>query len=275
MNLKTCSLSLLTLFIAGTALAQDEIYKRNGSVIEGKVIEVGAKTISYKKANNPDGPSYVIDKAQVAKIEYENGSKETFKDGRRPGPPMPPGFDRNDDEEDDSPVSNRKYGNNIIALSPMQLTDEGAGIGLSYERVLDKAKNYVSFYMPTAIAFKRFNDFNNNGDYSTLYLMPGIKFYPTGGKGVVRYGVGANIVFATGRDEYQVWQNGGIVSQWITEDFYKLGMIVNNSLNINPTEHLHLGLEFGLGFTYLDDRNSQFDDDSPLVQFGFKIGYRF
>src|SRR5687768_12781075 len=109
-------------------------------------------------------------------------------------------------QDDDAPSSRsaRNYGNNIISLSPMQLTDEGAGLGIIYERVLDKEKNYISFYLPTAIAFRRFDN-NGQDQHPTFYFMPGIKFYPTGGKGVVKYGLAANIVYATGKETYETY----------------------------------------------------------------------
>lgn len=276
MNLKTCILGLSALFIFSIAKAQDHIYKRNGDVIAGKVTEIGTKTISYKKANNTSGPNYVIDKMQVEKIEYENGTVETVSDEfRRPGMGMGANIG----------ASNKNYGNNVLALSPLQITDRGVGILVSYERVLDK-RNLLSFYMPVAIALTDFNNSNNNPSGSdnhnkSYYFMPGLKFYPTGGKGLIRYGLGINLAYVTGReDNYITVQTGtGSYNQWVTDDFYKFGMMISNSLNINPTEHLHLGLELSFGFSYLDNRNEGFDpsNDGPfnLAQFGFQIGYRF
>lgn len=278
MNLKTCLLGLSALLIISNASAQDEIRKRNGDVIEGKVIEIGTKTISYKKANNPDGPNYVIEKAQVEKITYENGTEESVNEDmgmRRPGHGMGVGTSMGS--------SNKHYGNNIIALSPMQVMDKGVGMMLSYERVLDKKRNFLSFYMPVAVAFTDFdNNTPNNNHNMAYYFMPGIKFYPTGGKGLIRYGIGANLTYLTGREErYDIIYTGtGSYGVWSTNDYYKFGMMISNSLNINPNEHLHLGLELSFGVSYIDDQNNGFDpggDDGPfnLAQFGFQIGYRF
>ena len=72
--------------------------------------------------------------------------------------------------------------------------------------------------------------------------------------------------------------SGGFVGvRTVDKDFYKLGMMITNSLNVNPTKRLHMGLELGLGFTYLDniDNNNFSDGPLNLVQFGFKVGYRF
>ena len=171
------------------------------------------------------------------------------------------------------------YGNNILSFSPLQVSDRGVGFGISYERVLDKNRNLVSFYLPVTAAL---NNFDNNGDYQTYYFMPGIKIYPTGGKGIIRYAVGPNITYATGKmaveEQLPLDPSGGFVGvRTVDKDFYKLGMMITNSLNVNPTKRLHKGLELGLGFTYLDniDNNNFSDGPLNLVQFGFKVGYRF
>src|SRR5690606_15203484 len=48
----------------------------------------------------------------------------------------------------DAPV----FGYNIISFAPIHLTNLGAGIGLQYERVLDR-KGYLSFQLPVIYTF--------------------------------------------------------------------------------------------------------------------------
>lgn len=174
--------------------------------------------------------------------------------------------------------SRNNYGDNIIAFSPLQLMDKGVGIALSYERALDR-KNFVSLYVPVSIALNDF-DQSTTSKHQTFYFMPGIKFYPTGGKGLIRYGIGPNITYATGSQEIALTEfvNGQYITRITDDHFYKLGMMINNSMNINPTSHLYLCLEFGFGFTYLEgtDSGQQLSQSAfNLVQFGFKAGYRF
>lgn len=72
---------LLLLFMIGMGihlLAQDEITFRNGDILVVKVMEVGTKDIVYKKAANPDGPSYSVEKEKVFMIKYKNGTKDVF-----------------------------------------------------------------------------------------------------------------------------------------------------------------------------------------------------
>lgn len=62
------------------AQAQDLIVKKDGSVIQAKVSEIGITEIKYKKWSNQDGPSYVVSKNEILAINYQNGEKETFED---------------------------------------------------------------------------------------------------------------------------------------------------------------------------------------------------
>lgn len=263
MNIKTLALFVSGLLIAGNTYAQDKLYKKNGDMLQVKVTEIGTRTVSYKKLNNENGPSYTIPKGDVARIEYENGSEDYFGEQER------------NTQKAKKPV---KYGNNIVSIIPMQLFSN-VGIGLSYERVLDKA-GIISFYMPVSIEFDgNTNSFNtpppaNGNTYPFYHIMPGIKFYPTGSKGIIRYSVGPNIAFTSGKTFDFTFVNNNITGQ-AEQTVTRLGIMITNGLNINPTAHIHMGLELGVGFTYMNKHDNIEQGTSPLAQFGFKIGYRF
>lgn len=59
--------------------AQDKIYKTNGDIIEVKVIAVEAEEITYKLFIDLNGPIYRIEKKQIIKVVYENGTSETYE----------------------------------------------------------------------------------------------------------------------------------------------------------------------------------------------------
>lgn len=61
-----------------SSYAQDKIHVKNGIIIEAKIQEIGAETISYKKFNNPTAGIFSIKKSDVRMIIYENGEKITF-----------------------------------------------------------------------------------------------------------------------------------------------------------------------------------------------------
>lgn len=184
-----------------------------------------------------------------------------------------------------SDATAKTYGNNIISLAPLQIT-EGIGIGLSYERILDK-DGIISFYIPFAVSFTGINSdpfVTNNGTTENnyrpaYYIMPGLKFYPTGSKGIVRYAVGPNFVYMKGeqyRNQLIYDDFGNVIGEdkgWRDQNTY--GILVNNSLNISPTEHLHLGVELGIGFSYINQVAGVNTDPIGLAQFNFNIGYRF
>lgn len=58
--------------------AQDHVLLRDGSEIQGKILEIGDKEVTYKTLDNPNGPVHLILKTEVFMITYENGSKELF-----------------------------------------------------------------------------------------------------------------------------------------------------------------------------------------------------
>ena len=249
MKIKILLIALTSILSMSSLLAQDKLYKKNGDMMDVKVTEVSSRLISYQKSGNTDGPTYKIEKGDVAKIVYANGTEDNFA-------PM-----RNENGR----KKETKYGNNIISVMPMQITSD-VGVGLAYERVIDK-DGILSFYLPVTIAFANNNTVDPitgvptntpTGSAPTYFIMPGLKFYPTGGKGVVRYAVGPNLAYITGErfanSEFVYDNNGNITGQipagWKSRT--ALGIMVTNSLNINPTAHLHLGLELGLGFTYFN-----------------------
>ena len=74
--------SIMCLFVVilftTTSYSQDVIFKRNGSQVKAKIIEIGTSEIKYKVPGNPDGPVYAIDKNSVNKIVYQNGREEVY-----------------------------------------------------------------------------------------------------------------------------------------------------------------------------------------------------
>ena len=60
---------------------QDIITKLDGSELQSKILEVGIDEIRYKDHSNLEGPVYVIRKAEVFMIKYQNGTKEVINQG--------------------------------------------------------------------------------------------------------------------------------------------------------------------------------------------------
>lgn len=281
MNLKFFAGTIALVSLGAAAKAQDKIYLRSGDVLEAKVKEVDNRVVVYKKYSNQDGPDYKIGRNEIEYIRYENGSEDRFSRSRE---------DREEAREARSNRSGNRpavnYGDNIISLAVVQMTNESpAGFGLHYERVLDK-RGIISLYLPVAFSIVH-EDFHNNSYYYDddqtdvfFYAYPGVKIYPTGSKRRISYGVGPSLALGWGRrdvyrDSYNplTGQYAGVERR--SEEVFKSGLMVNNSLNIQPTKNFYLGLELGLGFNYINNEDYYHSDDEPLVQFNFKLGYRF
>lgn len=69
---------LLSLFFLSTVLfAQDIIITTDGKKIEALVTKITETTVSYRKWNNANGPTYKMNVENIRKIRYENEKIET------------------------------------------------------------------------------------------------------------------------------------------------------------------------------------------------------
>lgn len=297
-------LCTLSIFISVIAQAQDRIYRKNGDVIESKIKEINIKTIVYKRFDNVDGPDYTISRTDVSKIIFQNGTEEKI-DTESPAantvitntaPATTVTSSAPAIEETVKPKS--AYGKNIISVAPLQMSNSSTfGIGLQYERVLDP-NAFLSFYLPAlyaSISKQYYNSSKSANDDALghmLWVYPGIKVYPGGSNRRVSYGVGPS--FAIGSGQVPVINsttstvtfydpNFGYYDKQVTTETasttskFLIGVMINNSINIQATKNIHIGTELGLGLPYnikASDRDDSFNE-TPLVQFNFNIGYRF
>jgi hypothetical protein len=288
MRLNAILLSVCAL-ISLTASAQDKIYKRNGDVINGKVKEVNQKSVSYKRQDNPDGPDYVINRSEVTKIQYQNGSEDYMSNS--------PHRDDRAPEHHSEPKPQIHYGGNIISAALINLNEHGYGVGLAYERSLDK-RGVISLYLPVNVCL---GGIGNDTYYDPLLsgnitsprrrtiwqFMPGAKFYPTGNQGKVRYAVGPQLVYETGTIEREQYLydptfpgNAGFYRRDDVK-IQKFGVMINNSVNMFPSRNLFIGIDFGIGIPYSWEEESLLTgqmeaagNESPMVQLNFRLGFR-
>ena len=77
----------LTLCIAFTAMqlwAGDLIVSTKSERIDAVIQEVSETEVRYKKANNPNGPTFVMKTGEVATIIYANGEVQAFEHAEQP-----------------------------------------------------------------------------------------------------------------------------------------------------------------------------------------------
>jgi len=58
--------------------AQDIIILKNSEKIEAQIIEVNSESVSYKKANYLDGPTFSVKITEISSIIYANGDVQAF-----------------------------------------------------------------------------------------------------------------------------------------------------------------------------------------------------
>lgn len=80
---------LAALCCALPAAAQDWIVRHDSARIEARVTEVSPAEVRYKRFSNPDGPTYVLPRGDIAAIRYANGEVEVFETPARVQTPAP------------------------------------------------------------------------------------------------------------------------------------------------------------------------------------------
>lgn len=167
---------------------------------------------------------------------------------------------------------------NILSFSPIQMTNESAvGLGLQYEYFPGK-KDVFSIYLPVAIAFYT-DEVAVETDRVFTYLYPGVKIYPGGSERRLTYSVGPSA--ALGFGNRYIWTDdlnapGSSIGYYSEGNMFKLGFVVNNGINVRPTDRLYVGAELGLGVMYYTNAGAENNEgNEPITQFQFKMGYRF
>lgn len=80
MTVKSLVCTAAMIAFSTMAFCQDVITKTDGSTIQVKVTDIEETVIKYKKFDNQEGPSYSVNKKDVTKITYSNGSVDKFSE---------------------------------------------------------------------------------------------------------------------------------------------------------------------------------------------------
>src|SRR5690606_9654320 len=156
----------------------------------------------------------------------------------------------------------------------------------------------ISVILPVAYSFSSDNNNysgSNNNRYSTMvWAYPGAEF-SVGSKseGKVSYAVGLSAILGSGqvKEDVYIYDPQTQTQRYTTikDNISLMGAMLHNSVNIQPSKHLYLGIELGLGIPYYIkesmDRNQAhqngysihipYRSNLPVAMFNFKIGYRF
>lgn len=124
--MKRLLILLVTLCSVVSAFAQDLITKTDGTDIKAKITEVNTDNVKYKRADNPNGPTYTINKSEILMIIYGNGMREIFNTGEAPAQPK-----REPSQQASAPVA-KTVRNDLFISDPALLET-----GLKYRHIKD------------------------------------------------------------------------------------------------------------------------------------------
>jgi hypothetical protein len=74
---------LMAFFFTANLFAQDVIVLTNAQRIDAIVLEIGINEVKYVKANNPNGPTFLVPKTDINCIIYANGDIDTFNEEKK------------------------------------------------------------------------------------------------------------------------------------------------------------------------------------------------
>jgi hypothetical protein len=136
----------LCMFITGISYAQDVITLRNGTEIEGKVIEIGPFELKYSTAANLQIQRSLA-KTDVFMIKYANGTKEIFEAESKPQAYQAPAapFSVADNKFDPDTSDFAKMRQKRFSGPRVGFTLLGNGTTTSYLDEINKRRNFVSF----------------------------------------------------------------------------------------------------------------------------------
>jgi hypothetical protein len=264
---------LLGVVSAASVCAQDIIVKKNGTEIKGKVTEVGIDKVTYKISSDLNGANFVIRKSELKQIEFGTGETVSM-------------INRNDPRIRKNPTNyDEAFGRSMLNFSPFKALDSGPGIGASYEILVDK-RQLIGVILPVSIIFPDSYGIgygSRSGGKSLVYLSPGVKIYPFGQRRVT-YAVGPNLFTGFGQIRSYETTYDPVTNNYTsgerTMNNFRLGVLVNNYINFQITQHFQITLNGGLGSRYVNRKDfggSTINRENIRVtgEFNFNLGFRF
>jgi hypothetical protein len=138
--------------VIGPDSCGDVITMKDGSIVTAKVVSVGPDEIKYKRCDNLSGPSYSVNKSEIASIRYANGVNETF--GQKVQTPKPSSNEIHNhyaDRDNDMATTNAKISKTFGILSVVFAVLCFACIGLSIFALMS-IESYLAIF-PLILSF--------------------------------------------------------------------------------------------------------------------------
>ncbi len=301
---------LLMMFLTSLAFSQDQLFKKDNTKLEVKILEINPTEIKYKLFSYQDGPLIIVNKSEVAMIIYQNGVHEVIT---TPTPtivvtqPMYTDmYDYRDKKRKDAANEKKeKYKaltvhKNVVGINAFEFAN--GGIGLSYLREFTP---YLSVYTPIYIGFAQpilnqtthtsFN-YGTISNYTfnrkTIEVGLGVNIQTSGERAVSHF-IGPLISMAQYTGNYNLSQNTSYYGSpnpnpYNTKSFVlnRTSLMINNGLlfRINPRFNIIANIAIGVHIdNYIsgNDNNilNAYNNFSGLpfntFKAGLTIGYRF
>lgn len=223
---------IYTLFSLSTiGYAQDQLFKKDNSKVEVKILEINQTEIKYKLFTYQDGPTISIAKKEVALIIYQNGVHEVLNTVPEPVPvtvytggyTYAPSVRINQDSIDQAAFKALVSTKNLVSFNTMDPIN--GSFTINYIR--EFANNYLHVYVPVSVGFATpllsqainttfagNNNYYNNYNYNNYFTVNNFKFtnktyevglglhFQTSGKHAVTHFIGPYIGFAEFKGTY-------------------------------------------------------------------------
>ncbi len=292
---------LFTLFVVltGTGYAQDQLFKKDNSKIEVKILEINQNEIKYKLFTYQDGPTISISKKDVALIIYQNGVHEVLNTPTEPEFVSTPmivynsgysGSRINRDSMEKAAFNDLVSTKNLISLNIMEPLN--GSFGVNYIR--EFANNYLHVYVPISVGFaapyftqsvntmfsgNNYNYYNTNTadaftvsdfKYTNKNYEAGLGIhFQTSGKHAVTHFIGpyvgrAKFTGTYNKNGYTYDANGYYTSSYVLNQSFTLNrlyVMLDNGLLFRVTKNFNILLIAGIGY-----RIDTFDGSDDLTK---------
>lgn len=299
--------------ITGVTYAQDQLFKKDNTKLEVKILEINPTEIKYKLYTYQDGPTIVVLKKDVALIIYQNGTHEVITPA--PEPPTivyysPSAARSSSYHSRDSALfkqlTSTKHLVSLNFLEPLNST-----FSISY--VTEFAKNYLNLYVPVSVGFstpyfsQTTNSIFNNTYYgygSNGYMISDYKFtcktidaglgihFQTSGRHAVTHFIGPYVGMAqftgTFKEHAYTYDQFGYTNHTIIDRGFvmnRVHVMLDNGFLFRITKNFNMMMLAGVGYhldTYISN-NAPYNTTSYAInrfpinsfKFGLSFGYRF
>lgn len=279
---------ILIFFLSNLSLAQDQLFKKDNSKLEVKIIEINQNEVKYKLFTYQDGPIIIISKNEVAMIIYQNGTHEVFNQtADKPqefvvekAPTFEP-VRRQTNIKDSIEKAELLSTKNLISINLLEPIN--GCFNVSYTREL--LKNYMNIYVPITVGFttpflnqsmeSSFNphlynyDNINNFTFTRKVFETGLAlhFQSSGNKPVTHF-VGPYVAFAqyNGTFNEQVYSIDGFGNYYYTGETKNVNFtmnryyfMLNNGVLFKITKNFNMMMMAAIGHS-----NNEFIDNDPV-----------